>query len=267
MSKPGSNIEWRKWGEVDPLFGVASWAGKERGGEDPWTDEAFFTLGRSDWQDFFDHWQRYGLDPTACLEIGCGAGRITMHLAKAFETTHAVDISPEMIAYARRHISDPTVHFYVSDGVTLPLASQSVSAVFSTHVFQHFDTLAQATNYFAEIARVLAPGGSLMIHLPIHHWPSMSSVFNILYGTRKALGTLKARIKRQLIRWGLSRPMMRGLSYPRAYLFTTLPRLGFENIEIAVFAAKSNNSPHPFVLAHRREERLPDELKDAPEPG
>ena len=46
-----SNTEWELWGKSDPLYGVASWAGRERGGENPWTDEDFYALGE-DWLDF-----------------------------------------------------------------------------------------------------------------------------------------------------------------------------------------------------------------------
>ena len=53
---PESNIEWQKWGDVDPLWGVAAWVGRERQGRAPWTDEEFYKLGEMDWQDFFTHW-------------------------------------------------------------------------------------------------------------------------------------------------------------------------------------------------------------------
>ena len=44
-----------------------------------------------------------GRDPKAMtvLEIGCGAGRMTRHLARIFGHVHAVDVSGEMIAQAR----------------------------------------------------------------------------------------------------------------------------------------------------------------------
>jgi hypothetical protein len=40
--------------------------------------------GESDWQDFLRHWKQYGIDHWACLEIECGAGRITKQLATCF---------------------------------------------------------------------------------------------------------------------------------------------------------------------------------------
>ncbi len=82
MHKVSSNIEWRRWGDTDPLWGVAAWSGKEKDSADPWTAAEFFKLGELDWQDFLLHWERYGVEPASCLEIGCGGERITTHLAK-----------------------------------------------------------------------------------------------------------------------------------------------------------------------------------------
>lgn len=39
--RPASNVEWERWGETDPFFGVATWAGHERAGATPWTPEGF----------------------------------------------------------------------------------------------------------------------------------------------------------------------------------------------------------------------------------
>jgi len=138
---PNSNTEWKKWGERDPLWAVASWPRKEKNGTDPWSDEDFYKNGEADWADFLNHWQRYGVDSHACLEIGCGAGRITMHLAKFFKKTCAVDVSKHMLICAQEHIRNPNADFILTDGVNLPTRDNSVTAVFSAHVFQHFDNL------------------------------------------------------------------------------------------------------------------------------
>lgn len=102
--RSSSRLEWRKWGEIDPLFGVASWVGKGRNDAMPWTDKEFYRLGGDDWQDFLGLWQRYGLRPGACAEIGCGAGRITRHLAETFERVEAFDVSDGMVRYAKERI-------------------------------------------------------------------------------------------------------------------------------------------------------------------
>ena len=72
-----SNIEWIKWGAKDPLFAVSSWHGKEKGGANPWTADEFYALGKSDFADFITCLNSFGYDRDHCVEIGCGAGRLT----------------------------------------------------------------------------------------------------------------------------------------------------------------------------------------------
>lgn len=255
MKEPvASNIEWKKWGEKDPLMGVATRTGKDAAGGRPWRDEEFYALGESDWRDFFERWKRYGVQNTSCLEIGCGTGRITRELARAFQQTFALDVSEGMLEYAKRQVSETSVRFLLGDGVSIPLPDRSVTAVFSTHVFQHFDSLSHASHYFREIGRTLQPGCSLMIHLPIHHWPVMSDFFDGVYSVRKHVGDIRAWVRRRLIGAGvLHHHFMRGLSYSRQYLFDYLPTCGFKDVEILVFRTKKENVVHPFVFARRAE--------------
>lgn len=52
---------------------------------------------------------RNGINPDtlkSCLELGCGVGRITAHLAKQFESVTAVDISRYHIELARSYLKD-----------------------------------------------------------------------------------------------------------------------------------------------------------------
>lgn len=246
-----SNIEWKKWGETDPLMGVATRAGKSVDGVDPWQDEEFYDLGRSDWSDFAQRWSRCGYNSDSCLEIGCGVGRITQQLASDFQHVYALDVSEGMLAFARKHIQSKSVTFLLGDGLRVPLPNASVTSVFSTHVFQHFDSIQHASGYFEEVARVLKPEGSLMIHLPIHHWPAMAGAFNLLYRTRKQLGDIRARVRRQLIRLRMSNGFMRGLSYSQTYLFEFLPSCGLTNVEIMVFPTTAERTIHSFVFARR----------------
>lgn len=249
-----SNIEWKKWGEKDPLMGVATRYGRDATGSDPWSEEEFYALGQSDWLDFYGKWKHYGVNTESCLEIGCGTGRITRQLALAFREVYAVDVSEDMISYAKKQVPADSVTFLVGDGVTIALPDRSVTAIFSTHVFQHFDSIEHASSYFAEAARVLKPGGSVMIHLPVHHWPAMPRVFDRLYQARKRLGDVRAWARRRFIRMGLSHHFMRGLSYSEEYLFDFLPSCGLYNVEICVFRTRKENVLHPFVFAQRDRE-------------
>jgi len=247
----GSNREWQRWGEVDPLWGVSSWAGKQAGGADAWTEEEFFALGRSDWADFRQRWERYGLSKGVCLEIGCGAGRMTRALAEDFEHVHGVDVSAGMLERAKVAVEGLPVTLHLVDGLRLPLPEASVDAAFSTHVFQHLDNMDDARANWVEIARVLRPGGTAMVHLPLHMWPGGFERVQRAYDLRRRLGDYRANLQRRRMSKG-GAPIMRGLWYEWYALEAMLAELGFVDMELLVFRVTINQSAHQCVLARKR---------------
>ena len=245
--KASSNVEWRKWGEDDPFYGVASWTGRERGGSHPWTAEEFYALGASDWADFRERWARYGVKFGSVVEIGCGAGRLTKHMAADFGNVVAVDVSEGMLGVARTHISEVNVDLRLGDGITLPVETATADAAFSAHVFQHFDSLELARANFSEASRVLKPGGTMMIHLPVVVPPSgLPGVLPALAAKRR-LSDLRAAVQRRR-----GAPLMRGLQYPWAWLKGELPKLGLVDMELVIFPTRSNAGDHACLLARRR---------------
>jgi ubiquinone/menaquinone biosynthesis C-methylase UbiE len=186
------------------------------------------------------------------LEIGCGAGRITKQLSSYFAHVDALDVSEKMLDLAKAQVDSSSTTFNLSNGTDIPLEDGSVSAVFSTFVFQHLDSVSIGGEYFEEIARVLKPGGSMMIHLPIYRWPGMSALFFQIYSGRMRLEALKAAICRRLMDFGLAEPYMGTTCYPIEFFYQELPKMGFADIEISILAPKSNNDPHPFVLARKK---------------
>jgi SAM-dependent methyltransferase len=246
-----SNLEWKKWGEIDPLYAVSTWEGKERGSKGAWTDEEFYELGRKDWQDFERQWRQYGVQFGSIVEIGCGAGRITRQLAGAFAAVTALDVSEHQVDYARSHLPAQNVNFKVTDGSSMPLETGSMDAVFSVHVFQHFESHQDALNVFGEIHRVLKAGGTFMIHLPIFQLPDskIAKPCQTLIGGWRVLAEQKARVKRALLKRGIGRPLMRRLEYDKRALFPALKAIGFGAVELRSFAVASNGSFHDFVFA------------------
>lgn len=251
VKPPASNIEWTAWAQKDPLYAVATCPERNKEGLVPWSDDAFYALGKADWQDFRTRWTQYGLDTDSCVEIGCGAGRMTAPMSETFGVVHAFDISEDMLEYARRKVPAKNVEFRRNTGADLPVFDCTISSVFSCHVFQHFDSLEVARYYFLEAHRVLCEGGTLMIHLPIYRWPNPSRAYRWLHRWQSRISDFKAMLNRRLIRAGVFRPLMRVLPYPIDWLFQELPKIGFEGVEIAIIRLTRNGDPHPFVLARK----------------
>lgn len=247
MSELKSNTEWKQWGKDDPLWGVASWAGREKDGAHAWTEEEFYAVGALDWRDFLAHWQQYGMDTRSCAEIGCGAGRMTRQLAGTFEKVHAFDVSEGMVERARQAVG-ANVEFAVIDGQHLPLSDGAVQGIFSTHVLQHLDSVEIGLGYFREFYRVLGAGGSLMVHLPLYELPA---------GPERRVMKLTHRLARRVSDWRANMrrsrgiKTMRGTPYPIGELTASLTALGFKRVEFRIFAVSSNGDMHPFVFATR----------------
>lgn len=247
----GSNAEWIRWGETDPFWGVSSWEGKQAGSDQAWSDDEFFGIGRQDWADFHKRWDRYGVEHGSCLEIGSGTGRMTRAIADDFKQVHGVDVAPGMLAHAARAVEGLPVTLHQVDGLTLPLPDNSVDAAFSCHVFQHLDSQADADTNWREIYRVLNPGGSLMVHLPVHYWPGGMESFQKIYELRRRVGDLRAKRNRRRMEKG-GPPIMRGLYYEWNTLDATLQGIGFRDVELMIIRMSSNDSQHACVLARKR---------------
>ncbi len=130
-----------------------------------WTDADFFASGeKAISEDILSDTTNIcqGRDPAQMrvLEIGCGAGRLTRALGKVFGEVHAVDVSGEMVAQARKAVADlPHVHIYQNNGCDLTvIPAQEYDFAYSAIVFQHIASREIIENYVREVARLLRPG-------------------------------------------------------------------------------------------------------------
>lgn len=101
--------------------------------------------------------------PRRILEVGCGIGRVTIPMARAFpdvEELVGIDISPTMVALAQQELAKqdprPPVRFEVTDGRTVP--GGVFEAAYSLQVFQHIDA-AGVRAYIEGVSGVLRTGG------------------------------------------------------------------------------------------------------------
>jgi len=226
-----SNIEWQRFGHSDPMYGVVSFDGRNKRGPNPWTEAEFYAYGAVNCAEYVAHWERYGVNKRSCVEIGCGAGRITKHLAEHFSTVHAVDVSEGMLAIARQNVTAPNCVFHLSDGVSLPIEDGSATAAFSCDVFQHFNVPSVAKSYFQEIYRVLDHGGSMMIELPVYQWPPPRGLHQAIHWLFQARNLARAELRRLL----LKSAFMHIVPYEIPWLVSTLTSIGFKDEELTFF--------------------------------
>lgn len=115
--------------------------------------------------DTFAEAVRSGVDPLV-LDAGCGAGRMSRYLADRDCQVVGVDLSPGMIAMARRdHRGLP---FAVGSLADLPFPDELFGGVLLWYSTIHTPPAGQG-RVFAEAARVLRPGGHLLVGFQAGH--------------------------------------------------------------------------------------------------
>lgn len=236
-----STQEWRAIAKgPNVLYHIFSTPSQRENG---WDEEEFYDAGKEHWKTFLSHWQHY--DPTLggrCVEIGCGAGRLTAALESFFDHVDALDVSEDMITLARAATGDRASFHQVSSS-HIPLDDSTADAVFTVHVLQHLDDRNAIESYLDESFRVLRPGGSLMAHIMvIGGQPS----------TRKKL-TYRAKLAKS--RWALSRG--REHSAVRMVLpgpmeaMRMVRRAQFADVELRAFPVEPTGGLHSFFFGRK----------------
>ncbi|MCX5068802.1 class I SAM-dependent methyltransferase [Micromonospora lupini] len=93
-------------------------------------------------------------------DVGCGPGRITAHLNELGVDAFGIDLSPGMIAVARR--DHPDLRFEVGSMTDLDLPDGSVAGLVAWYSLIHIpdERLGQVLAHFR---RVVRPGGPLLV--------------------------------------------------------------------------------------------------------
>ncbi|WP_163649114.1 methyltransferase domain-containing protein [Modicisalibacter sp. 'Wilcox'] len=106
-------------------------------------------------------WQRLPSTASRIVDLGCGPGDWTQRLTARYgRPALGIDLAFGMLAEARhRHARD--AHWLCADATRLPLADGALDLVFSNLAIQWCRNLPAL---FAELHRVLAPGGVALIN-------------------------------------------------------------------------------------------------------
>ncbi|OXM73767.1 MULTISPECIES: class I SAM-dependent DNA methyltransferase [Amycolatopsis] len=93
-------------------------------------------------------------------DVGCGPGRITIHLDSLGVPVFGIDLSPGMVAEARRRY--PHLRFEIGAMAELDLPDDSLGGLLAWYSIIHTPP-ELLPSVFAEFARVLVPGGHLLM--------------------------------------------------------------------------------------------------------
>jgi ubiquinone/menaquinone biosynthesis C-methylase UbiE len=176
-------------------------------------------------------------------------------LSATFAQVIATDVSSDILEYARERIPADNISWQVSDGDTIPASDASVDAVFSCHVFQHFPNNATQLAIFREVHRVLKTGATFFIHLPIHTFPVVNLAFSraarLAYATFLRVSSLRAAMRRAMIRAGIGKSYMHGVSYEMDNLFSDLANIGFADLSVSAITVRTGKGIHSCITGRK----------------
>jgi SAM-dependent methyltransferase len=118
-----------------------------------------------------EHWHRYAfarrfVAGKRTLDVACGEGYGSALIADVAASVVGIDVDAAAIAHARQaYATHVNLRFVEGSAAALPLPDASVDAVVSFETIEHLSAGDQPL-MLAEFARVLAPGGVLVISSP-----------------------------------------------------------------------------------------------------
>ena len=164
------------------------------------------------------------------IDIGTGTGRMLTLFADRFERADGVDISHRMLTVARANLDQAnigSVNVRQADAQALPFDDACADLV-TIHQVLHF--VDEPDRVLAEAARVLAPGGLLLI---VDFAPHELEFLRTEHGHRR-LGIRHDRMSEWLGQCGLPSPRLQLLDQPNG---------DGEGLSIQIWAVRAEGAP------------------------
>lgn len=199
MFRDDSNQAWERYGRDDPYYGVLSGEEYRRANLTDDAKRRFLDTGERDVARAIGLLERrFGaIDPEGhVVDFGCGVGRLVIPFARRFARVTGIDVSPSMIAEARRNCAAAGIGNAAF--VASPEGLSGAALVHSFIVFQHIPPrFGEAL--FDQLVGALRPGGVGALHVTfarrapfsrkLVHWLRANFVFlnplvNLLQGKR-----------------------------------------------------------------------------------
>ena len=164
-----TDAAWEAWGQRDPYFAVITDPKFRRSMITEEHRREFFESGKSHAHGVLTIIRNQvnpHFAPRRVLDFGCGVGRVLIPLAAVSEEAVGLDVSPAMLAEARRNCEESgvtNVKLLPSDDELSQLSGQ-FDLVHSAIVFQHIP-VDRGRSIFSRLLQRIAPGGVGAIQL------------------------------------------------------------------------------------------------------
>ncbi len=238
--------EWRRYGEVDPYFGVIT---HEKYHAQVLTDDAraeFFGSGEEHVSRIMASLREIdpGFSPGRAVDFGCGVGRVTLPLAREARAVLGVDVSPGMLSEARKNAAAQGV----SNVEFAHELSGNFDLVHSFIVLQHIQPR-RGLRIIRDLLAQLEPGGMAVLQVPYQWhapgWRKLASrVTRVDPITRRAVNIAKGR--------SLNYPTMTVFCYELNSLIAIFRDAGIDDFRITLESATGPDHSSMILYGQRK---------------
>jgi 2-polyprenyl-3-methyl-5-hydroxy-6-metoxy-1,4-benzoquinol methylase len=163
--------DWEALARSEPYFAVLTHDGSQGVSANAQATAEFFETGEDDIEALCSAIASvlgHDLRVTSALDFGCGAGRLTLPLARLASRVVACDIAPAMLAHARQNADRAGIHnvTFISNDELAGLTPGAFDFICSLLVFQYIPPAA-GYEFLRTMMALLAPGGIAAIQLTL----------------------------------------------------------------------------------------------------